>query len=89
MNSTNIVQATNSKRPAFARPASEFTKSGTLAEGNDAIDAQAGLTKREFAAIQVFAAMLASPTDCFTGSKEEIASHAVAYTDALFDALDK
>lgn len=41
--------------PAFPRPASEYTASGTLPDGNDAIRAQEGMTLRDYFAGQALA----------------------------------
>jgi hypothetical protein len=53
----------NAKRtggPAFPRPASEFTQSGTLADGNEAVGAQDGMSLRDyFAAKALHAAIIA------------------------------
>ncbi len=38
----------NNGGPAFPRPASEFTESGTLADGNDAIRHQDGMSLRDW-----------------------------------------
>lgn len=85
MNASNVVQSTNALRPAFARPASEYTKNGTLTDGNDAIDAQNGLTKREYAAIKIAASIAgAQHTDY-----PSVVSQAVELADALFEELEK
>jgi hypothetical protein len=45
--------------PAFPRPASEYTKSGTLADGNDAIREQDGMTLRDWFAGMAIMGLLA------------------------------
>jgi hypothetical protein len=45
--------------PAFPRPASEFTASGTLDDGNDAIREQGGMYLRQWYAGQALAGLLA------------------------------
>lgn len=43
---------------AFPRPASEFTKNGTCSDGNDPIDAQRGMTLRDYFAGQAVVALI-------------------------------
>lgn len=43
--------------PAFPRPASEFTKNGSLADGNDAVPSQGGMTLRDWFAGQFLAGL--------------------------------
>lgn len=54
------MTTTNDGGPAFPRPASEFTQSGTLHDGNDAIPAQPGMTLRDYFAAHALAGMLAT-----------------------------
>lgn len=49
-------------------------------------EAHNGLTKREYAAIQMMQAMVAHKSPYI---KEEMAHRAVGYADALFDELEK
>jgi hypothetical protein len=45
-------------RPAFPRPASEMTKHGTLADGNEAIPEQDGMTLRDYFAARAMQALI-------------------------------
>ena len=46
--------------PAFPRPASEYTKSGTLPDGNDAINEQEGMTLRDYFAGQALIGIMSN-----------------------------
>ena len=46
--------------PAFPRPASEFTKNGTLPDGNDAEPAQVGISIRDYFAAKAMQGELSS-----------------------------
>jgi hypothetical protein len=50
----------NNGGPAFPRPASEFTKNGTLPDGNDAEHAQVGMTLRDYFAAMAMQGLLAA-----------------------------
>jgi len=71
--------------PAFPRPASEFTKNGTLAGGNDAIDANECMTLRDW-----FAGM-AMQGYCAADDDQELAASLIAKdayrtADAMLEA---
>lgn len=53
----------------------------------EAFDPEAGLTKREYAAIQIMAGLAASPN--IISRREIVAEEAVRWADALFAELDK
>ncbi len=72
--------------PAFPRPASEDTTSGTLADGNDIVPSQSGMTLRDYFAAQMLPALI--HTDCGDGqSKSERAAararRAYEHADAM------
>lgn len=83
-------------KPAFPRPASEFTKNGTLPDGNDAIPAQNGMSLREYYAGQVISNARvivdlhqAAPTEAeVLASAGRIARTARIIADALILELD-
>jgi hypothetical protein len=54
------VSHINSGGAAFPRPASEYTKNGTLNDGNEAIDAQGGMSLRDYFAGQALAGFASS-----------------------------
>jgi len=45
-------------KPAFPRPASEYTASGTLSDGNDAIKPQDGISIRQYYAAKAMQSLL-------------------------------
>ncbi len=53
---------------AFPRPASEYTKSGTLEDGNDAIGAQDGMSLRDWFAGQALGSLHGQIADIFTNT---------------------
>lgn len=78
---------TRASSPAFARPASEYTASGTLSDGNDAVRESDGLTKREyFAAAALPGVLAADPEGHLT--EDKAARYAVRHADALIRALN-
>lgn len=50
----------NDGGPAFPRPASEYTKSGTCPDGNDPHDAQDGMSMRDYFAAAALTGVLAN-----------------------------
>ncbi len=70
--------------PAFPRPASEYTKNGTLPDGNDAVAEQAGMTLRDYFAAKAMQGLLASddPTGPFYSAKE-VAEFSYEQADAM------
>lgn len=71
--------------PAFPRPASEYTVSGTLADGNDAIREQDGMSLRDYFAAKAMQGMLAnSGVDAF-----RIAKEAYMFADAMLDRRER
>lgn len=73
--------------PAFPRPASEFTKAGTLPDGNAAIQAQDGMSKREEFAK---AALQGCTANYFAfDNPRDIADRSVMLADMLLAALNQ
>lgn len=70
--------------PAFPRPASEFTKSGTLHDGNDAVEAQEGMTLRDYFAAKAMQGILANDNDDMDRHLLVIVSYKIA--DSMLDA---
>lgn len=70
--------------PAFPRPASEYTSGGTLADGNEAIREQDGMTVREYFAIRVLQGIISNHG---MGDIERHTATAVKYADGLIVAL--
>jgi hypothetical protein len=70
--------------PAFPRPASEYTASGTLDDGNDAIREQGGMSLRQWYAGQALAGLAGyhggpgSPS-----ARAEAAAECFAIADAM------
>lgn len=80
-NNAEIVQSTNSKRAAFARPVSTFS-----GDPSADVDAQGGLTKREYAAIHILTGIMACPS--ISADSNGLAQAAVEAADELFRLLD-
>jgi len=75
---------------AFPRPASEFTKDGTLQDGNDAIPAQKGMTLRDYFAAKAMPFMLQfDNVDGKTATFEEIARESYQLADAMLAEREK
>lgn len=81
----------NDGGPAFPRPASEFTKNGSLSDGNDAIYEQDGMSLRDAFAIAALQGYLAGrnrepsiniPNDIVAGS-------CYKYADAMLAEREK
>jgi hypothetical protein len=70
--------------PAFPRPASEYTKNGTLLDGNDAVGHQEGMSLRDYFAGQAMQALL---VDC-AGLFRDVARNAYECADAMLAARD-
>lgn len=70
--------------PAFPRPASEYTKNGTLSDGNDAIDPQGGMSIRDFFAAKALEAILFE-RGSYIGFEEK-AESAYRWADAMLAA---
>lgn len=63
----------NDGGPAFARPASEYTRNGTCPDGNDARDAQGGMSLRDWFAGQALAAIVSkTPLSNWTPAGERV-----------------
>ena len=77
----------NDGGPAFARPASEYTKQGTLPDGNDAIEAQEGMGLRTYLAAKAMQGLLSD--GCSDTNYEVVAHNAVCHADALLAELAK
>jgi hypothetical protein len=69
--------------PAFPRPASEYTASGTLPDGNDAIQAQAGMSLRDWFAGMALQGLIGAQ------EYEKIAKHCYYIADAMLSARHK
>ena len=77
-----------STEAAFARPASEFTKNGTLPDGNDAIPAQDGMTLRDYFAAQAIMGSCAA-TNPWWEDYKELAQAAYHLADAMLAQREK
>ena len=73
----------------YARAASEFTGNGTCADGNDPIEAQRGLTMREYFAGQALVGYRAHPADVSDKQIPWVAEYCVKIADALIAELKK
>ena len=72
--------------PAFPRAASEYTKNGTLPDGNDAIDAQSGMSLRDWFAGMALQGMLARHDSV---PYQEVAQWAYSYASAMLEERSK
>lgn len=76
--------------PAFPRPASEFTASGTCPDGNDPRPDQQGMTMREFYAALAMQGILASGKSFEAKLKPgEVAEGAFNIADAMLAQAKK
>ena len=82
----------NNGGPAFPRPASEFTKHGTLRDGNDAVPEQEGMSLRDYFAAKALAGLLADPnvqpsrTSSMDNWVQTVAERAFQFADAMLKA---
>jgi hypothetical protein len=80
----------NTGGPAFPRPASEDTSSGTLADGNDLIASQDGMDLRDYFAAQalpaIYAGHIAAGIDM---GQESVAEEAYEIADAMLTERGK
>lgn len=77
----------NDGGPAFPRPASEYTAYGSIADGNEAIPAQVGMTLRDAAALAALQGILAAP-GVGKWSYDEVARGSFLYADAWLKARE-
>lgn len=72
---------------AFPRPASEFTKNGTLPDGNNAVDEQDGMTLRDYFAAKAMQALLTyEDTSASDSDRRTLAVKCYAISDAMLVA---
>lgn len=88
-------QSYNDGGPAFPRPASEFTASGTVAEGNDAIREQDGMSLRDYFAAHALSAVIEVYRFDNGGGigtdhlPRNVAAHAYRIADAMLEARQR
>jgi hypothetical protein len=72
---------------AFPRPASEFTKNGTLPDGNSAEEAQAGMSLRDYFAAKAMQVIgLNNSGDSISTKAVLLAKNAYIVADAMIAA---
>lgn len=76
-------------KPAFPRPASIDTRSGTLPDGDTVVPEQEGLTLREYIATHALAGLLANSVGDGTYTPSNAAELVVRFADALLRELAK
>jgi hypothetical protein len=76
------MASSNGGGPAFPRPASEYTKSGSCPDGNDPIQEQDGMSLRDYFAAQAMAGL----TPAADLTPVAVAELAYAYADAMLVA---
>ena len=75
--------------PAFPRPASEYTESGTLPDGNNAINEQEGMTLQDYFAGQAAIAIMAQVERGRSVIFSEVATGAYGLANALIKERKK
>jgi hypothetical protein len=73
---------------AFPRAASEFTRNGTLKDGNDAITEQDGMSLRDYFAAKAMQQLVSGPYAAQLGI-EAVTKGAYAWADAMLKAREQ